>query len=86
MAYKRQHEKGLQANPQEPNKARAILKELLEPKQMVPEEDGSLWAEFDARPAALLKKAVGTSVGSGGSGGAFAILADLYAEPFPLVA
>jgi len=32
-------------------------------------EDGSLWAEFDARPLALLKKAVGTSVGSGGSGG-----------------
>jgi hypothetical protein len=29
-----------------------------------------LWAEFYARPAALVKKAVGTEVGSDGSGGA----------------
>jgi hypothetical protein len=35
-------------------------------------EEGSHWAEFDARPAALLKKAVGTSVGSDGSGGRMA--------------
>ena len=31
--------------------------------------DSNLWAEFYARPAALVKKAVGTGVGSGGSGG-----------------
>lgn len=68
-AYKRQIEKGLEANPREANKARVILRDLLGPIQMCPGEDGSLWAEFDARPAALLKKAVGTSVGSGGSGG-----------------
>ena len=69
QAYRRQIERGLQANPREANKARVILKDLLGPIQMCPEQDGSLWAEFDARPAALLKKAVGTSVGSDGSGG-----------------
>lgn len=68
-AYKREIEQGLQANPREANKARVILRDLLGQIQMCPGEDGSLWAEFDARPAALLKKAVGTSVGSGGSGG-----------------
>ena len=68
-AYKRQIEKGLEANPREANKARVILRDSLGPIQMCPGEDGSLWAKFDARPAALLKKAVGTSVGSGGSGG-----------------
>ena len=68
-AYKKQIEKGLGANPREANKARVILRDLLGPIQMRPEPDGSLWAEFDARPAALLKKAVGTSVGSDGSGG-----------------
>jgi hypothetical protein len=35
-----------------------ILKELLEPIHRVPGKDGSLWAEFDARRAALLKKTV----------------------------
>ena len=69
-AYKRQIEKGLEADRREANKAGAILRDLLGPIQMCPGEDGSLWAEFDARPADLLKKAVGTSVESGGSGGA----------------
>lgn len=32
-------------------------------------KDRTLWTKFDARPAALLKKAVGPSVGSDGSGG-----------------
>ncbi len=32
-------------------------------------QNDSLWVEFDAFPAPLLKKAVGTSVVSGGSGG-----------------
>jgi hypothetical protein len=68
-AYRKQIEKGLEVNPREANKARVILRDLLGPIQMRPEPDGSLWAEFDARPAALLKKAVGTSVGSDGSGG-----------------
>ncbi len=48
---------------------RAILKDLLGPIQMCPGPDGGLWAEFYARPAALVKKAVGTGVGSDGSGG-----------------
>ena len=38
---------------------------------MCPGKDGSLWADFDARPVALLNKAFETSVGSSGSGGAF---------------
>ena len=68
-AYRQQIERGLDDNPREANKARVILKELLGPIQMCPGPDGSLWAEFYARPAALVKKAVGTSVGSDGSGG-----------------
>ncbi len=48
---------------------RAILKDLLGPIQMCPGPDGGLWAEFYARPAALVKKAVGTGAGSNGSGG-----------------
>ena len=56
-------------NPREANKARVILRDLLGPIEMSPGPDGSLWAEFYARPAALVKKAVGTGVGSGGSGG-----------------
>ena len=84
-AFKQQIERGLGDNPREANKARVILKDLLGPIQMCPGPDGSLWAEFYARPAALLKKAVGTGVGSDGSGGAFAENVHLYAEPFPLV-
>ena len=76
-AYRRQIELGLDGNPREATKARAILKELLGPIEMCPEPDGGLWAEFYARPAALVKKAVGTGVGSGGSGGP---LCELYAN------
>jgi hypothetical protein len=76
-AYRKQIEKGLEVNPREANKARVILRDLLGPIQMRPEPDGSLWAEFYARPAALVKKAVGTGVGSDGSGGA---LYELYAD------
>ena len=54
---------------------RKVTRDLLGPIHRVPEEDGNLWAEFDARPAALLKKAVGTSVGSDGSGGSLCTLA-----------
>jgi len=68
-AYRRQIELGLDGNPREATKARAILKELLGPIEMCPEPDGSLWAEFCARPAARVKKAIGTGGGSGGSGG-----------------
>ena len=68
-AYRQQIEPELDDNPREANKARVILRDLLGPIEMCPEPDGSLWAEYYARPAALLKKAVGTGVGSGGSGG-----------------
>ena len=74
-AYRRQIVKGLDDNPREANKARTILRDLLGPIQMCPEPDGSLWAEFYARPAALVKRAVGTSVGSDGSGGRMAFAA-----------
>jgi len=67
-AYRLQIDRGLNNNPQEANKARVILRDLLGPIEMCPGPDGSLWAEFYARPAALLKKAVGTAVGSDGSG------------------
>ncbi len=68
-AYRRQIERGLDNNSREATKARVILRDLLGPIQMCPGPDGSLWAEFYARPAALLTKAVGTGVGSDGSGG-----------------
>ncbi len=48
---------------------RVILRDLLGPIQMCPGEDGSLWAEYRARPAALVKKAVGASAELNGSGG-----------------
>jgi len=68
-AYRRQFALGLDDNPREATKARVILKELLGPIEMCAAPYGSLWAKFYARPAALVKKAVGASVGSGGSGG-----------------
>ncbi len=74
-AYRQQIERGLDDNPREANKARVILKDLLGPIQMCPGPDGSLWVEFYARPAALVKKAIGTSVGSDGSGGSLCTLA-----------
>jgi hypothetical protein len=55
--------------PRENAKARIILRDLLGPIQMCPSPDGSLWAEYNIRPAALLKKAVGASVELTGSGG-----------------
>ena len=50
-------------------KARIILRDLLGPIQMCPGKDGSLWAQYDTRPAALIKRAVGASVELSGSGG-----------------
>ncbi len=67
--YRRQIERGLESNPREAAKARVILRDLLGPIQMCPGPNGTLWAEYDARPAALLKKAVGASVELTGSGG-----------------
>jgi hypothetical protein len=69
QAYREQIERGLGNNPREAAKARIILRDLLGPIQMCPRPDGTLWAKFDARPAALVKKAVGASVGLNGSGG-----------------
>ena len=74
-AYRQQITPGLDDNPGQANKARVILKDLLGPIQICPGPDGSLWVEFYARPAALVKKAIGTSVGSDGSGGSLCTLA-----------
>ena len=68
-AYRRQIEQGLDGDPRAALKARVILRELFGGKiRLVPEADGALWAEYNLRPAALLK-AAGASVGSSGSGG-----------------
>ena len=85
-AYREQIERGLDDNPREAAKARVILRDLLGPIQLCPDQDGGLWAQYHTRPAALIKRAVGASVELSGSGGAFAEILDLYAEPFPLVA
>jgi len=62
-AYRRQIEEGLGNDPRAAGKARAILRKLLGPIRLVPEQ-GGLWAEYNVQSAALLR-----AVGSGGSGG-----------------
>jgi hypothetical protein len=68
-AYRKQIEKGLDNDPRAAAKARVILRDLLGPIQMCPGQDGSLWAQYHTRPAALIKGAVGASVELSGSGG-----------------
>ena len=68
-AYRKQIERGLDDDPRAAAKARVILKDLLGPIQMCPGPDGSLWAQYHTRPAALIKRAVGASVELSGSGG-----------------
>ena len=68
-AYRQQIELGLDDNPRETAKARIILRDLLEPIQMCPGPDGRLWAEYNTRPAVLVKKAVGANVELIGNGG-----------------
>jgi hypothetical protein len=63
-AYRRQITQGLDNDPRAADKARVILRKLLGPIRLIPEQRG-LWAEYDVQPAALLR-----AVGSGGSGGA----------------
>ena len=69
QAYRQQIELGLDGDSREAAKARVILRDLLGPIQMCPGEDGSLWAQYHTRPAALVKRAVGASVELSGSGG-----------------
>ncbi len=83
-AYRQQIERRLDDNPRDANKARVILNDLPGPIQMCPGPDGSLWAEFYARPAALVKKAVGTGVGSDGSGGTFTRKSALICRTVPV--
>ncbi|MCH7830357.1 MAG: hypothetical protein IIB75_07305, partial [Proteobacteria bacterium] len=68
-AYRRQIAKGLEGDAREAAKARVILRDLLGSVELCPGEDGSLWAEYRTRPAALVKKAVGAGSGLNGSGG-----------------
>jgi len=70
-ACRQQIELGLDDSPRETAKARTILRDLLGPIQMCPGPDGRLWAEYNTRPAALVKKAVGASVELTGGGGRF---------------
>ncbi len=69
QAYRQQIERGLDNDPREAAKARIILRDLLGPIRMCPGQDGSLWAQYHTRPAALIKSAVGASVELSGSGG-----------------
>ena len=77
QVYRRQIELGLGGDAREAAKARVILRDLLGPIQMCPGPDGSLWAQYHTRPAALVKRAVGASVELSGSGGA---IVELYAD------
>ena len=57
-AYRRQIEQGLDGDPRAALKARVILRDLFGGKiRLVPESDGSLWAEYALRPSVLLKAA-----------------------------
>ncbi len=69
QAYRQQIERGLDNDPRAAAKARVILRDLLGPIQMCPGKDGSLWAQYHTRPAALIKRVVGASVELSGSGG-----------------
>ncbi len=68
-AYRKQIAQGLGNDPRETAKARVVLRDLLGPIQLCPGKDGSLWAQYYPRPAALMKRAVGASVELNGSGG-----------------
>jgi DNA repair exonuclease SbcCD ATPase subunit len=56
-AYRRQVEAGLDGHPERAAKARGVLRELVGPVQIKTESDGSVWAEYETRPAALLNAA-----------------------------
>jgi site-specific DNA recombinase len=67
--YSKQIAEGLDGDPRAALKARIILRDLFGGKiRLVPGAQGSLWAEYELHPAALLK---GSAVGAGtcGSGG-----------------
>jgi len=69
QAYRQQIEWGLDNDPRAAAKARVILRDLLGLIRMCPGQDGSLWAQYDTRPAALIKRAVGASIELSGSAG-----------------
>jgi hypothetical protein len=59
--YRRQIENGLEGDPRESLKARAVLRNLVVNGKIVltPGEGGSLWARYSLAPAVLLKAAAG---------------------------
>ena len=86
-AFRRQITLGLDKDSRAAGKARVILRKLLGTINLRPGPDKSLWAEYELCPSALLKSAgIAGTEGTTGSGGAFAEIWHLYAEPFPLVA
>jgi site-specific DNA recombinase len=55
--YRKAIADGLEGKPDAMAKARVILRDLLGDVQLRPKEDGSLWAEYQMRPAVLLRAA-----------------------------
>lgn len=53
--YREQMDMGLGGDPAAAAKARTILRDMLGEVMLSPGEDGSLWAEYAMRPAALLQ-------------------------------
>ena len=58
--YRRQIAAGLDGDEQAATKARVTLRKLLSPIKIGDGENGSVWANFDLLPAALIEEAVGT--------------------------
>ena len=66
--YRRQIEEGLSGDPGAAQKGRMVVRDLLDgPVKLMPRADGTLWAEFALRPAALLTS--NNRLGFSGSGG-----------------
>jgi site-specific DNA recombinase len=64
--YRKQINLGLDGDPRQALKARALLTKLIGPVVIEKDGDGSVWARYDFRPAALLAQA--QAVGVGGRG------------------
>jgi hypothetical protein len=61
--YCEQIEAGLSGDPRAAQKGRMIVRELLDgPVKLMPRDDGTLWAEFALRPAALLASSPAQSI------------------------
>jgi hypothetical protein len=66
--YRKQSNLGLDGDPRRALKARAMLTKLIGPVVIEERDDGSVWARYDFRPAALLAEARAVGVGGRGEG------------------